>query len=74
MSGLNKDEINRIIYDNGLFHGTMALGVVMDADHLERFVKLIVEAERERILDMCKEGLWDGEGIRFHLEKQGSDQ
>ena len=28
-------------------------------------------AERERILDMCKEGLWDGEGIRFHLEKRG---
>jgi hypothetical protein len=29
-----------------------------------------VLAERERILDMCKEGLWDGEGIRFHLEKR----
>lgn len=27
-------------------------------------------AERERILDMCKEGLWDGEGIKFHLEKR----
>ena len=46
---MNRDEITRIIQDNGLFHGTMALGVVMDADHLERFVKLIVEAERERI-------------------------
>jgi hypothetical protein len=50
---MNRDEITRIIQDNGLFHGTMALGVVMDADHLERFVKLIVEAERERIK-------WDG--------------
>ena len=30
--------------------------------------------ERERILDMCKEGLWDGEGIKFHLDKQRSDQ
>ena len=49
MSGLNKDEINRIIYDNGLFHGTMALGVVMDADHLERFAALVAAAERERI-------------------------
>ena len=47
MSGLNKDEINRIIYDNGLFHGTMALGVVMDADHLERFANLVAAAERE---------------------------
>jgi hypothetical protein len=35
------------------------------------FAKLVAAAERERILDMCKEGLWDGEGIRFHLEKRG---
>ena len=49
MSGLSRDEINRIIYDNGLFHGTMALGVVMDADHLERFAALVAAAERERI-------------------------
>ena len=31
------------------------------------------EDERERILDMCKEGLWDGEGIKFHLDKQGEN-
>ena len=49
MNGLSRDEINRIIYDNGLFHGTMALGVVMDADHLERFAALVAAAERERI-------------------------
>ena len=49
MSGLSRDEINRIIYDNGLFHGTMALGVVMDADHLERLAALVAAAERERI-------------------------
>lgn len=47
MSGLSRDEINRIIYDNGLFHGTMALGVVMDANHLERFANLVAAAERE---------------------------
>ena len=29
-----------------------------------------VQAERERILEMCKEGWWDGAGIRHHLEKQ----
>jgi len=50
---MNRDEITRIIQDNGLFHGTMALGVVMDADHLERFVKLIVEAEREACAALC---------------------
>ena len=39
------------------------------ADELVKFAELIAAAERESILDMCKEGLWDGEGIRFHLEK-----
>ena len=46
---MNRDEINRIILDNELFHGTMALGVVMDADHLEKFANLVAAAERERI-------------------------
>lgn len=50
---MNKDEINRIIYDNGLFHGTMALGVVMDADHLERFANLVAAAEREACAVLC---------------------
>ena len=54
MSGLNRDDINRIIYDNGLFHGTMALGVVMDADHLERFANLIAAAEREACAKVCE--------------------
>ena len=54
MSGLNRDEINRIIYDNGLFHGTMALGVVMDADHLERFAALVAAAEREACAKACE--------------------
>jgi hypothetical protein len=33
-----------------------------------KFAELVAAEERERILDMCKEGLWDGEGIRSHLE------
>ena len=37
---------------------------------LEAFAKLVREDERERILDMCKNGLWDKEGIRFHLNQQ----
>ena len=53
MSGLNKDEINRIIQDNGLFHGTMALGVVMDANHLEKFAALVAAAEREACAALC---------------------
>ena len=54
MSGLSRDDINRIIYDNGLFHGTMALGVVMDADHLERFANLVAAAEREACAKVCE--------------------
>ena len=53
MNGLSRDEINRIIYDNGLFHGTMALGVVMDANHLERFANLVAAAEREACAALC---------------------
>ena len=60
MNGLNKDEINRIIYDNGLFHGTMALGVVMDADHLERFANLVAAAEREACAKVC-ENIYEGD-------------
>lgn len=50
---MNRDEINRIILDNELFHGTMALGVVMDADHLEKFANLVAEAEREACAALC---------------------
>ena len=39
-------------------------------EDLERFAALVASAERERILDICKEGLWDAEGIRYHLDNQ----
>ena len=41
-----------------------------DVMHKLPLFEKLVELERERILDMCKEGLWDGEGIRSHLEKR----
>ena len=43
-------------------------------EDLERFAALVASAERERILDMCKEGLWDAEGIRYHLDAQERGQ
>jgi len=43
-------------------------------DQYNVVINAALKDERERILDMCKEGLWDGEGIRFHLEKRGSEQ
>jgi len=42
----------------------------MHVEDLERFAALVAAHERERILEMCKEGWWDGEGIRYHLEQQ----
>lgn len=39
-------------------------------ENYERFAALVAAHERERILEMCKEGWWDGAGIRHHLEKQ----
>ena len=41
---------------------------------LGRFAALVSSAEREHILDICKEGLWDAEGIRYHLENQDRGQ
>lgn len=43
-------------------------------DLLQRFAVLVASAEREAILDMCKEGLWDAEGIRYHLDNQNRGQ
>jgi hypothetical protein len=40
------------------------------AKKFKAFEALVRADERERILDMCKEGLWDAEGIRLHLNKQ----
>lgn len=51
---MNKEQINRIIQDNELFHGMMALGVVMDANHLEKFAKLVAAEEREACAEACE--------------------
>ena len=61
---MTSDEVYKLIEDNGLtLHGD-----------LERFAALVASAERERILDICKEGLWDAEGIRYHLDNQERGQ
>ncbi len=52
---MNREQINRIIQDNELFHGMMALGVVMDANHLEKFANLVAAEEREACAKVCDE-------------------
>jgi len=45
---MTKDEINKIIFDNELFHGVLTgMGVVMDIEHLEKFANIVAAAERE---------------------------
>ena len=57
---MTSDEVYKLIENNGLtLHG--------DIEHFEALVRA---DEREKILDMCKEGLWDAEGIRHHLSKE----
>ena len=52
---MTRDEINRLIQDNGLFHGTVKIGVIMDINHLERFAALVAAAEREAIAQIIED-------------------
>jgi len=53
MSGLNKDELTKLIYDNELFHGTVGIGVVMDINHLTKFAELVAAEERDECACLC---------------------
>lgn len=67
---MNRDEYNKLFHKLEL--NLVAFKPLMECDQeVLKLVNAAIEAERERILDMCKEGIWDGEGIRFHLEKRG---
>ena len=61
---MTRDEINRLIQDNELFHGTVSIGVIMDINHLERLVDLVTAAEREACAKVCDElsdkHTWEG--------------
>jgi hypothetical protein len=67
---MNRDDIIRMARE-ACGEPAWSGGVEWTWDEVQRFANLVAAAERERILDMCKEGLWDGEGIRSHLEKRG---
>jgi hypothetical protein len=55
MSGLNRDELTKLIYDNELFHGMVNIGIVMDMTHIEKFAQLVAAAEREACAKVCEE-------------------
>jgi hypothetical protein len=78
---MNKEQINRIIQDNELFHGMMGLGVVMDANHLEKFAKLVAAEEREACAKVCDELVLEHPGradltakqCAFAIKKRGNN-
>ena len=67
---MNREDIIRMAREAGLVNWE----ATAYANELERFAALVASAERERILNICKEGLWDAEGIRYHLDKQERGQ
>lgn len=67
---MNRENIIRMAREAGLVNWE----ATAYANELERFAALVASAERERILDICKEGLWDAEGIRYHLDNQERGQ
>ena len=83
---MNRDEIIRMAVDAGIIPWTKheyvgnknfsASDEGLDGDlaSLIQFADLVASAERERILDICKEGLWDADGIRYHLDAQERGQ
>ena len=66
---MDRETIIRLAREAGLPY-MYQTGEVANLGLVERFADLVAKAERERILEMCKEGWWDGEGIRYHLGKQ----
>ena len=71
---MTKDEALKLALEAGFRVGPSREGpddVWGVGANLERFAKLVAEKERERILGIVKEGLWDGVGLRQHLEQGG---
>ena len=71
---MNREDVIRMAHESHLDVYGLGTDYAKFADALERFAALVASAERERILDICKEGLWDAEGIRYHLDKQARRQ
>jgi hypothetical protein len=71
MTGLNRDQINKLIFDNELFHGVLTgMGVVMDIDHLEKFTELVAAIEREACAKLVEE--WgDPIGASLQIRARG---
>ena len=66
---MTKEEIIDMARQSGFDPHDMSSDFTCNLDDIEAFAKLVAEHERERILGIVKEGLWDGVGLRQHLEQ-----
>jgi hypothetical protein len=67
---MTRDDINKIIFDNELFHGVLTgMGVVMDIEHLEKFAELVSAAEREACAKVCEDASKPHDG-EMHSDSQ----
>ena len=72
---MNREDIIRIAQEAGLHIATDVNWMpVIGLEYAVKFAELVASAERNRILAICKEGLWDADGIRYHLDKQARGQ
>ena len=72
---MNREDIIRMAREAGaVFPADGSYHTFVFEGSLERFADLVASAERERILDICKEGLWYAEGIRYHLDIRARGQ
>ena len=75
---MNREDIIRMATESQLIYDEQCTTPWVEdvnlTPFLERFANLVASAERERILEICKEGLWDAEGIRYHLDTQARGQ
>lgn len=72
MTGLNRDELTKLIYDNELFHGTVGIGIVMDMTHIEKFAELVATAEREACAKLVYE-ITSYRGIADAIRARGQE-
>jgi hypothetical protein len=71
---MTRDDINKIIFDNELFHGVLTgMGVVMDIEHLEKFANIVAAAEREACAKGCEHfgGFKDGYSCAAYIRARG---
>lgn len=67
---MEREQIIRMAREADIDPHDMSADFTCNLKDMERFAALVASAERERILEICKEGLWDGAGLREYAERE----